>query len=176
MAHDRARFDRKADQCAGLELLKARDRLQIEFRRSGHQVHHLAARHAGRAAGARQLSDQFDPHERIGVGIGVRQYFERQRVKRVSGENGRGFVKGFVHGRLAAPHVVIVHARQIVVDEAIDVNAFHRDAHAQRARSINVEQIGRSADEKRTQPLSAADRGMAHGFEQTEARIVRQRQ
>src|SRR3546814_2265001 len=43
-AHDRSRFQAKADQCAGFHLLKPRRGRQIEGRSLGHQVHHLAAR------------------------------------------------------------------------------------------------------------------------------------
>ena len=39
-----------------------------------------------------------------------------------------------MHGRPAAPQVVVVHRRQIVVDQRIAVHAFDRDAGAQRRR------------------------------------------
>ena len=68
---------------------------------------------------------------------------ERQRVQRIAGEDRGAFVEGAVHGRLAAAQIVIVHARQIVVDQRIDMDAFDREAGAQRAVAIDVEQVAR---------------------------------
>ena len=68
---------------------------------------------------------------------GVREDFERQRVKAVSGKHGFSLAEGLVDRRLAAPQVRIVHARQIVVDQRINVDRLDRAADAKRAsRSI----------------------------------------
>jgi len=45
----------------------------------------------------------------------------------VAGEQCRGLVELFVRGRPAAAEVVVVHARQVVVDERVGVQALDRD-------------------------------------------------
>ena len=64
----------------------------------------------------------------------VGEDLEGQRVQRIAGKDRGRFVEGVVHGRLAAPEVVIVHARQIVVDQRIDVDAFDREPDPHRPR------------------------------------------
>ena len=58
--------------------------------------------------------------------------------------------------------IVIVHARQIVVDQRIDVDRLDRRADPQRPLGIDGEQLRGGAGQQRAQPLAAADRGMAH--------------
>ena len=83
--------------------------------------------------GARQLEHQVGADERVLVGRGIGEDLERQGVEAVAGEHRRRFVKRLVDGRLAAPQVVVVHARQIVVDQRIDVDRLDRRAGAKRA-------------------------------------------
>ena len=66
---------------------------------------------------------------------------EGQLVEAVAGEHRRRFVEGAVHGRLAAPQVVVVHARQIVVDQRIDVDRLDRGAGADGTVFRNAEQL-----------------------------------
>jgi len=57
------------------------------------------------------------------VGVAVRgQDQERLAVQRVSREDGVRLPENDVIGRLAAAHVVIVHAGQVVVDQGISVH------------------------------------------------------
>ena len=88
---------------------------------------------AGPAARA-SSSDQLGADERILVGRLVGEHLEGERVERIAGEDRGAFVEGAVQGRLAAPQIVIVHARQIVVDQRIDVDALDRERDPQRPR------------------------------------------
>ena len=65
--------------------------------------------------------------------------FEGQRVQAVAGQHGLGLPEGLMHSRLAAPQVGIVHARQVVVDQRIDVNCLDRAADAERSNGIDRE-------------------------------------
>ncbi len=94
---------------------------------AGRQVHHLPAGHAGRAGGAGELDDQLGADEGILVRRLVGEDLEGQSVQRIAGEDRGAFVEGAVQSRLAAPQIVIVHARQIVVDQRIDVDALDRE-------------------------------------------------
>ena len=57
---------------------------------------------------------------------------ESERQQAVARQDRRRFVEGAVHRRLAAPEIVIVHPRQIVMDQRIAVNAFERRRDPQR--------------------------------------------
>ena len=133
LGHDARRLDRIFDQRAGLELLQPGDRGQVELLAFGGEVHHLPAGHARRADRARQLEHQVGAHPGVVVGRRMGEDFERQRVQAVAGEHGLGLAERLVDGRLAAPQVGVVHARQIVVDQRIDVDRLDRAADPKRA-------------------------------------------
>ena len=94
----------------------------------GGEVHHLAAGHARRPRRASQFEHQVGADERVLMGLRIGQNFERHRMKAVAGEHRDRFAESLVNGRLAAAKVVIVHARQIVVDQRIDVDRLDRGA------------------------------------------------
>jgi hypothetical protein len=64
---------------------------------------------------------------------------ERQRVQAVAGKHRLRLAERLVHRRLAAPQVGIVHARQIIVDQRIDVDRLDRAADAQRTLGVDRE-------------------------------------
>ena len=87
------------------------------------QVLHLAGDEPQAAGRKRQFFHQ-QAH-----GIALRRLAlgherERLRHQRVAREHGDAFAEHFVVGRTTAAQVVVVHARQIVVDERVGVNAF----------------------------------------------------
>ena len=139
----------------------------------GDQVHHLPAGHAGRPGGARQLEHEVGADPRILVGRRIGEDFERQRMEAVAGKHRLGLAERLVDGRLAAPEVGIVHARQIVMDQRIDVDRLDRAADAQRALPVDREQARRGDGEQRPEPLAAADRRMAHRFIEPLAAVAR---
>ena len=53
----------------------------------------------------------------------LRGDFKRLRQQRVARQHGDAFAENFVVGRLAAAEIVVVHRRQIVVDERVGVDA-----------------------------------------------------
>ena len=85
-------------------------------------VAHLAADHAAGPGAGRQLGHQPDAGVRIGVAVLAGEQPEGQRQEGVAGEDRRGLVIGLVHGRLAAAQVVVVHGRQVVVDQRVAVD------------------------------------------------------
>ena len=92
----------------------------------------------------------------------------------VAGEHRGRLVECLVHRRLAAAQVVVVHARQIVVDQRVDVDASIA-APARRARSRGDLEQPRGRDrEQGPKPLAAADRRIAHRLEQAVAPVVRE--
>src|SRR6185437_16899539 len=90
---------------------------------------------------------------------------EGERQQPVAGENGGRLVEGLVRGRTAAAQVVVVHRRQVVVDQRIAVDAFDRAAGAQRRRRVAAERAGGLDGQERPQPLAAAERAVTYGVE-----------
>ena len=68
-----------------------------------------------------------------------------------------------VHGRPAAAHIVVVHAREIVVHERISVDDFHRRAECARIAGAARGAIG-SDQQDRTQPLPFSELRVADGI------------
>ena len=114
---------------------------EVERLPFGGEVHHLPAGHArsGPAARASSSTRSERTHGSSWV-AGMGEDFERQRVEAVAGEHRLGLAERLVDGRLAAPKVGIVHARQIVVDQRIDVDRLDRAADAQRPLAVDREQ------------------------------------
>ena len=74
--------------------------------------------------------------------FGITEYVKGQRMERIARQNGRGFIKGAMHSGFAMPHIIIVHARQIIVDERVNVNAFDGTADAQGRIIADVKKPG----------------------------------
>ncbi len=55
------------------------------------------------------------------------QRSEGEGLQGVAGENRGGLVKGSMAGRAATSQIVVVHCRQVIVDERVGVQHFQRD-------------------------------------------------
>ena len=60
-------------------------------------------------------------------------------MQRVARQYRRCFVISAVDGRLAAPQVIIVHTRQVVMHERIDMDRFDRCTNAQCNIAVDME-------------------------------------
>ena len=87
-------------------------------------------------------------------------------LQRIAGEDGGRFVEGLVVGGLAAAQIVIIHGRQIVMDQAVGVHHLDGAGDAQRRGARDAELPGAFEHEKAAHPLAAADGRVAHGIEQ----------
>ena len=93
------------------------------------EVDRLPAGHAARARRRPRASRTRAPAS----GIALRaEHGERQRLQRVAGEQRRRLAERDVAGRLAAAQRVVVHARQVVVDERIGVDQLDRGGRRHR--------------------------------------------
>jgi hypothetical protein len=79
------------------------------------------------------------------------------------GEDGGGLVPPDVDGRLAAAQVVVVHAGQVVVHEAVGVDAFDGRRRADRRGLGRVEERRGLHGEESAQPFATREHGVAHG-------------
>jgi hypothetical protein len=131
------------------------------------EIEHLAARHAAETGSPGQGLDQRDADRGVGMGLGARQDVEGESQQAVAGEDRGRLVERLVRGRPAAAQIVIVHCRQVVMDQRIAVHAFERRRRHQRALARHREQ-GRALDhQERPKPLAAAECCITHRFDET---------
>jgi hypothetical protein len=93
------------------------------------EVRHLPPDEAGRAAGLAEDGGGAHAAAQTRLVTPVRPLgheVEGTRQERVSGEDRDRLAEDLVRGRLAAPEVVVVHGRQVVVDQAVRVDHLHR--------------------------------------------------
>ncbi len=102
------------------------------------------------------------------------QVAEGEGQQGIAGEDGGGFVIGFVDGGAAAAEVVIVHGRQIVVDQRVAVDQLDRDGRRATVRSAAAPSIrGGLAQQEGPQALAALEAAVAHGGDQPRRGIAR---
>jgi len=128
----------------------------------GLDVEHLPTHHAGLAGGLREARDQGHPDRGVRMGLGIGKDLEGKGQQGIAGKNGRGLVKGLVRRRPPPAQVVIVHGREIVMDERIAVDAFQRRARPQRLLARDAEQAGGLDEKKGPQPFARAQGCIAH--------------
>lgn len=89
------------------------------------EIERLSAAHAIRAGCGGKLTQHRD--HALRRLRRVRQHRKRQRLQRIASEDRGGLVEGDMHGRLAAAQRVVVHRRQVVVDQRVGMDQFDRD-------------------------------------------------
>lgn len=99
---------------------------------------------------------------RIAPGVG--EHFEGQRLQAVGGEDRGGLVEGPVGGRLATAQVVVVHCRQVVVDQRVGMDQLHRAGRGVGALRRTAEGLAGGVGEQRANPLATVHHAVAHGL------------
>ncbi len=82
--------------------------------------------------------------------------FKREGEEVVAGEDGGCFVILFVEGFLAAAVVVIIHAREIIVDEGIGVDELESAGGIERVFKWNFEHFGCGDDKEGADSFSGS--------------------
>ena len=119
----------------------------------GLQVGHLPGDHARRPRRPGQLADQLHRQRRIVHPVG--EDLEGERQEAVARQNRGRLVKGLVAGRPAAPQIVVVHRRQIVVDERIGVDHLDRGGGDPCVGVVvSGDQLAAPQDQGRANPLA----------------------
>ena len=144
-ADNRAGLDRVMQQRAGLHRLHQRNKaFAVRLLAAlGFEIERLAADHATKPRGAGQHDCQFRAHRRIFMRRRVGNNVKCIGEQTIAGQNGHGFVKGFVHRRPAAAQIVIVHRWKIVMDQRIAMNHLKRTSRAKNAFILPPEQPSR---------------------------------
>jgi hypothetical protein len=86
---------------------------------------------------------------------------ERESVQAVAGKDRRSLAEFLVNRSLSAPQLGIVHARQIVMDQRIDVDRFDRAADPKRALAVDRKKPRCGDGQQRPKALASADRPRA---------------
>ncbi len=167
---DGAGLGGEAQHRAGLHRLQHARRLRIDGRHAvaalRRKVEHLPADHAAEAGRLGEPGDERDARARIRIRRRIGEFLEGEGEQPVAGQDRRRLVEGTVDGGAPAPQVVVVHGRQVVMDQRIAVQAFDRAGGGQRLVGRNAEQAGALDGQERAQPLAAPERAVAHGGHQ----------
>ena len=119
---DGAQFARRADQSGGFAPVDALQPLAgvecaVDRFARGVEIVLLALHH--RDTRTAEHGHRFSAKGRRGE--------EGERLERISGEDGSRLVKGLVTGRPSAAQVIVVHRRQVVMDQGVGVQRLDRD-------------------------------------------------
>jgi len=127
------------------------------------QVQGLAADHAAPAGGLGE-----DAHgQKAAVGgqpFIPGQHGEGLREQTVPRQDGLAFAKGYVAGGLAPPEIVIVHGREIIVDERIGVDVLEGNGAGNRRFSGSAQDLGREHAEHGADPFATGFQAVPHGL------------
>ena len=75
-----------------------------------------------------------------------------------------------MHRRLAATHVIIVHGRQVVVDQRIGVHAFNGGSDTGERPAVDAKLPSGLQHEERADALAATQGRVAHGLDDARLR------
>ena len=106
----------------------------------------------------------------------VRQHLERERLQGVAGEYCHRIAEYDMAGRPAAAQGIVVHRRQIVVDERIGVDDLDRGRRRVEPFKTCAEGAADGVDEDRPQTFAVTEHGIAHRAVQVARRLMLRRQ
>jgi hypothetical protein len=135
------------------------------------QVDRLAASHAAGAAGVSEQGNHFELPTRLVEWL-AGEKLESQRLQAVADQQGGWFVEFNMAGRAAATQHVVVHARQVVMNQRIGVDQFDRAADDVEVFRRGAGQLASSVGEQRAHAFAATQCGVAHGVMQAGGNAV----
>ena len=97
---------------------------------------------------------------------GRKQDGERVGQQGVAGQDGQGLAVNLVAGRAAPAQRVVVHGRQVVVNERVGMQHLYGAGRRQDVRGSAAEDLVGSAHQQRAQALAAGRQRVGHGFGQ----------
>jgi len=168
-AHDQRGLDHRGGLVEMNELEVVRGGQVLLF---GQQICHLAADEAAAARGVGEFADQ-GMGERGLACIALCQQGEGVGQEGIAGEQGGGFVKLAVSGGTTPAQVIVVHAREVVVDQGVGVQALDGDSRGQGIGRRRVgpdgrfgpgEDLLRGENQYWAEPLAAGLEAVAHGL------------
>ena len=101
---------------------------------------------------------------------------KRQGLEGVAGQDGGGLVEGLVAGQAPPAQVVVVHGREVVVDQRIGVDQLDGAGGAVHHLGCQADGAGGGVDQGRPDAFARPEGGVAHGRVQPGRLHVRRRQ
>ena len=149
-------------------LVDVLERRKIDVFVFGLDIEHLTAHHPHVAGAIGQFLNQPDLARRVAALHQIRTAaeIERHRQQRVAGQDRHRFAIDLVIRRLPAPEVVVVHRRQVVVNERVGMDQFQRAGDRHQSRRGLTHRFCRGNRQDRADPLSARHETVPHAFVQ----------
>ena len=163
VATERRQLNTGSDQRPGFMDVHGFQLGNIEALAHGFEIDCLTARHAPRSGKHRQVLDHLQArasivdHFRV-----VADDVKRKRLQRVAGENRGCFVELAVAGRATAPQVVVIHRRQIVMNQRIGMDNLDRAGGAVDFFQLDVKRRSSRVDQYWAHPLAGRQHGVTH--------------
>ena len=166
-----------ADQRAGFVNVHVLQLGQGQFLADRRQIDGLTAHHAARARRLRQ-HPQHPQADRgsLGHALVLAEHLESQRLQGIAGQDRQRFAAGFMAARPTVAQIVVVHGRQVVVDQGIGMDELHRAGGAVQGFQGRPDRRAGRVDQHRADALAAAQHGVAHGLMQRAGMQVGARQ
>ena len=154
---------RRTDEPPGLQPVQAPQILGGQLL-SG-DVEKLPADHPVDPGRARELGHRAQDLRRFALLV-VEDMAEGLGVQRVAREDRDVLAEGDVRGRAAAAHVVVVHRRQVVVDERVGVDELERRREGQEVVLVAADRAGGGERQDRADALAACQQAVAHRLDE----------
>ena len=136
------------------------DPAQVGFGGAAH-VQELAPHHSLDPGGAHHLAHRGQHGAGLAL-LGSQGQAQRLGEEAVAGEDRHVFAEGHVAGRLAAAQLVVVHGREVVVDERVGVDHLDRGRDRQDLLGIAAERLRGRESQHRPDALAAGQQRVAH--------------
>ena len=127
------------------------------------RVQHLPCYHTVRARCIRQNQSAIRTLD-IGQAGSRQDQAVGRRLEGVSRQYRQGLTVNLVVGGLAPAEIVVIHTRQIIVDQRIRVDQFQSAANRHGLVPVQTAQPGKFQRHYRTQPLAAGENAIPHGL------------
>ena len=154
-AHDAAQGQRRAHEVPGLQVVNGSHLFAAYPSAFRLEVERLAADQRAASRGACQRPHRLDHPVRRHASFGqAGELLECQGEQRIAGQDPQGLAELAVGGEPAAAIVVVVHGREVVVDEREGVHALHRHRRGERVEPSPSHRLARGEDEERSHSLA----------------------
>ena len=127
------------------------------------QIKALAANHTEVTGTHSHFAYSFNQNFRINILL-FQHYLKCQSEQAVTGKHCHSFTKNLMIGQTAAAIIIVIHARQVIVNQRIGVNHFQTASHGQIIVALAAHSLCRSHQQNRTNAFTACHQAVFHSF------------
>ena len=163
---DRSHADRGTHEHAGLVLMDVLERRQVDVLVFSLNIEHLSTDHSEVAGPERQFLNDADLLHRLAALHEIRpaDQVEGHREQRVARQDRHRFAIDFVVRRFSPAEVVVVHRRQVVVNQRVGMNEFQRAGDCHEPGRRLAQRFRRGNRQNRPYALAACHQAVAHAL------------